>query len=46
MPETNELSKLTKFGRCVQCTIDLMVYWLGNEVDRWYICLERRLHEQ
>ena len=23
-----------------------MVYWLGNEVDLWYICLETRLHWQ
>ena len=23
-----------------------MVYWLGNEVDRWYICRGTRLHRQ
>ena len=28
--ETDELPKLTKFGRRNQYTIDLMVYWLGG----------------
>ena len=45
MPKADELSKLTKFGRCEQYIIDSMVYWLANEVDRGYICLKRRLHE-
>ena len=30
MPEADELSKLTKFGRHDQYTIDLMIYWLGG----------------
>ena len=46
MPKADELSKLTNFGRCEQYAIDLMVHRLGNEVDRWYICLKRMLHEQ
>ena len=33
---------LTKFGRYKQFTIDSVVYWLGNEVDRWYIYLQTR----
>ena len=37
---------LTKFGGCEQYTIDFMIYWFGNEVDRWYICLKRTLYEQ
>ena len=34
---------LTIFGRCDQYTINSMVYLLGNEVYRWYICLETGL---
>ena len=34
---------LTKFGRGELYTMDLMVYWLGNEVDRWYIDLKTRI---
>ena len=39
-------SALIKFGKCEQCTSIrwYIVYWFGNEVDRWYICLmETRL---
>ena len=35
---------LTIFGRCEQYTIDSMIYFIGNEVDWWYIWLETRLH--
>ena len=35
---------LTNFGRWEQYTIDAMIYVFRNEVDRWYIWLETRLH--
>ena len=38
----NQLA-LTIFGRCDQYKINSMVYLLGNEVGRWYICLETGL---
>ena len=35
---------LTIFGRCEQYTIYSMAHFIGNDVDRWYIWLDTRLH--
>ena len=37
---------MTKFVRCEHYSTDLILHWLGNEVNLWYICLEMRLQRQ